>query len=384
MSTAPWTPDVLSQLTRSTEHTYSVSVLVDGQVIPLTVIDGTLSYDEGWTPHVQASLTVAIPEDQATLDLLDPRLLPRVRITAGYVFDDRRIESHQIANLILRDRTVSRPQGTMQLDAASDECLLDDAGVVGPTSIDYPGVQVWSLTEALRVMMERATGVSPSIVVSLEDQVEIEMAWLDTWQSLVSDWVDQAAGWFYHDGMSSWFLRRRPDVVASTDHVLSVGPGGNITGSQAVLTREGDQWANDVFVHYTWRAGGFDYMRYGHAWISGGPWRAYDVDPIGFDQIGEPRLGIKRLVYQREGQISQLRANAAARAILARRASGGRRLSIDAVAAYWLRPGATITAQLPTGDQERQLVSSVSFRIPAGDMTVHTRLPDVAPITTGE
>ncbi|ARU53514.1 hypothetical protein CBR64_20880 [Cellulosimicrobium cellulans] len=82
---------------------------------------------------------------------------------------------------------------------------------------------------------------------------------------------------------------------------------------------------------------------------------------------------------------SSLKASAVAAARVRRTISRGRQMSVEAAAAaYWLRPGHTITVQLPTGPQERHLVSSVTFDLPSGTMHVRTRVPVDVTITTGE
>lgn len=384
MSTAPWSAAAASQLSRGSEHVYIVTATTGERTIPLEVDTGRLTYDESWSPHVQASFTVAIPESEADLLALDPRGLVRINITVGYVLEDRTTEQHQIASLVLRDRTVNRPANTVTLSAMSDECLVIDAGEVAQVALEYPGSQGWQLSDALRVFIERATGAAPVINVQVDGDISVELSWLEKWSELISQWSDQVGAWLHHDGLTGWVLRRRPETVATSSAQLTVGPGGTITSSQSVVTREAGEWANDVYVFYAYKAGGFDSYRVGHAWISGGEQRAYTVAPTAEAPWGTPRPGIKRITYERTGQVSSAAANAAAQALLIRRASQGRQVSLTAVSAYWLRPGATVTVQLLTGAQERHLVSSVDFRWPSGDMTVNTRLPDLAPITSGE
>ena len=127
-----------------------------------------------------------------------------------------------------------------------------------------------------------------------------------------------------------------------------------------------------MFVRSQWRDGtGTDRTVIASAWATTGE---HAVGAVGW----------RWQVFERTSPTTQAAANAAARVLLGRALSRGRSLSVTAVAAYWLRPGHTVTVQLPTGDQERHLVSRVDFDIPAGLMTVRTRRPVTADVENGE
>lgn len=83
--------------------------------IPLTVVDGSITLDVSRAPHVAANITIETPDD-ATLELLDPRVNPRVQVTCdSRVFD-----------LAVRFRTPAQDAAQSQLELASDEALLND------------------------------------------------------------------------------------------------------------------------------------------------------------------------------------------------------------------------------------------------------------------
>ncbi|HEU5223924.1 MAG TPA: hypothetical protein VFU07_09650 [Candidatus Lumbricidophila sp.] len=96
----------------------------------LQVIDGSITIDEAWSPHVQASITIARPSD-AVRALLDPRDSRRVQI-----FVQRKDQpagggaltthSSRVFNLCLRTLDVDHNAGTYTLTLASDECLMQD------------------------------------------------------------------------------------------------------------------------------------------------------------------------------------------------------------------------------------------------------------------
>ncbi|MFN3948009.1 hypothetical protein [Microbacterium sp.] len=97
-------------------HTYSATVGAD----QVSVRGGTLTLDAGTVPHVQADLRVPV----GLLDALDPRVTPRVVVTATVrVGAQSRL---RIFDLGVRRRPVNHRDGTMSLSLASDEALLDD------------------------------------------------------------------------------------------------------------------------------------------------------------------------------------------------------------------------------------------------------------------
>jgi hypothetical protein len=91
--------------------------------------------------------------------------------------------------------------------------------------------------------------------------------------------------------------------------------------------------------------------------------------------------GMKMLKIQKDTPISVAGIRASARNLLKRQISRGRAMSLMTPSPYWLRPGDTVTAQLPTGPQERHLVASTAFRFPSGECSIRTRLPANVEIT---
>lgn len=116
---------------------------------------------------------------------------------------------------------------------------------------------------------------------------------------------------------------------------------------------------------YTWKdAAGIEKTIYGEALVPGTG--KYGVDAIGYITYTE----------ERSGPIAKFQADAAAQNVLAHKITLGRSIKLEAVSALWLRPSHTVTIQLPTGEQERHLVQSVTFAPTEGRMTVTTRQPE--------
>lgn len=99
-------------------------------VTVLDVVSWDATLDAGWSPYAQGHLTVTLP-DAATLAGLDPRTGGRITLTVtasheGSAF----LDSTRTFDLGVRSRVVDRVQGTVALTLASDEALLQDAGLV--------------------------------------------------------------------------------------------------------------------------------------------------------------------------------------------------------------------------------------------------------------
>jgi hypothetical protein len=170
----------------------------------------------------------------------------------------------------------------------------------------------------------------------------------------------------YDNGLRQWRIEPRPAVASRAVASLKVGANGTITRSASTVTR--DDWANTVRLRYRWRtAAGADQLVTGYAAVTSGPY-------------APATAGTRVYIEERETPSTTAAANRAAKAILARMLARSRSYQLTAHAAYWLRAGHTITVQLPTGGQERHLVSSVVFRPLAGLMDLTTRLPDTASV----
>ena len=128
-------------------------------------------------------------------------------------------------------------------------------------------------------------------------------------------------------------LTRRAAVASVSRAQLAVGPGGTLTHSQSDLARA--EWGNAVLLRSSWRDGtGTDRIVIASAWATSG-------------DFAVATAGARWQLIERTSPTTQAAANAAAKHILTRTLSRGRGYTLTAVAAYWLRPGHTVTVQLP-------------------------------------
>lgn len=374
--TAPWSIDAESAIRSSLRVVQSAVATHPSWAEPITldVVSGTVTFDETWSPHVQADLVCALPSDQAVLDALDPRDLVRVRVSAGYIYPGGVEDVHEFVDLGLRSRPVRRPDNTMSLTLASDEALVQDAGECVYEFYSTPG---WSLPSMLTGRLPVTLGYTPTFDLTDCPTTDVPV----TFSSSAKQWdtykeaVDVVGGWLRDRGDRTWTCTTWPTTVGQPVHLLRTGVNGTVTESDVTLDRE--EWANVVVVTYTWtNTSGVGDAVTGWAYITGS--RQGITGPS-----GSPRPGMKLYREVRQGQATTAQATAAARAILSRRLRRARAATLKARAAYWVRPGKTVAVQLPVGGQELHLVSRVTFDLGRGEMTLTTRQPDNTPISTG-
>lgn len=356
--TDPFLPDSPELITGT--HSQLVTVVATHPSwpapIPLEAAEGTLSWDEQRAPRARLLLTCKVPTDPDTLDQLDPRVGVRLQVSAGYARTDGTQDVHLVADLGLRNRRVTRPQNLLELEAAGDEALVIDASAVS-TSVSAAD-EPTAITQLLRL---GAPGAAVDVTVDGAAAAAVSPV-TDLWSTL-DDVADRIDADVYDTGLRRFQVTPRPAIAAASAASLKVGANGTIQESDTALSR--DEWYNAVRLVYTWaNAAGAEQTVVGTAQITSGP----------FATSGP--AGVRRYAEDRNVPTSQAGATAAAAALLRRLVSRGRSFQLRAVSALWLRPGMTVTVQLPTGNQERHLVAAVSFDLAGGWMDVTTRLPD--------
>jgi hypothetical protein len=369
----PYASDAATLLATSLQQTVTVTITGAGFATPYTVelTAGTLSFDETRAPRCQATLTARVPEDAATLAALDPRGNVVVTIVAGYVRPDETVDTMTVAVLQLRKRRVNRPANTLTLECSGAEARILDAG--NPIAKFVP-TPTTTTTAIVSILTQAWGGVTPAYSSSLTDTttnaaVPGVQPDQDYWQA-IDTYADSVGADVYDNGLGTFIIEKRPTLAASPALALVVGDGGTIVGVDTTIDREG--YYNCVVLVYRWVETQYDstgipkqvpMLILGRATVTGG---ARAAGPGNYVTYSE----------QRNVAVTQAAANAAAGAVLARFASRGRSLSLSAISAYWLRPGMTVTAQLPTSALETHLCASVAFDLTAGRMALTTRRPE--------
>jgi hypothetical protein len=335
-----------------------------------------VTFDSAWTPYIQGALTAKVT-DEAQLAALDPRNGCRVHIFAGYVYDGMVPDVHLLADLHIRERKVSRPDNTITLDLCSDELLAEDYkrlawGPHAPTT---------GMTAFVQFHADRASIPDTATVVSdfADDFAAEDLDGMvqDVGQdslSMIKDASERAGCRVYVDGDRTWRIGRIPEYSGATALNLFTGPEGTILDASSTLTRgasDGRGFKNAVSIKYLWKTpAGVDMVNFGNAVVSTGP---YAPSAIGYNV----------LYLEREYPIANTgKANQAASNVLRPLIGRGHQVELGAHAAYWLRPGHTVTVQLPSGEQERHLVRSVKFDPLTGRMDLALVQPTDVTIST--
>lgn len=370
----PWHVDAVELVKDSLEHLSTVSVVTqDDMVHELAVESLAVTFAEDWSPHVQVTVDVALPAALEFLEELDGRKGARLQVDAGYVYPDGRTDRHLLADVGLQERRILRPANTVQLTACSDEVRAQDTlHRFTSTALDHADTNA-----GFRYFMEKAMAPEELIFTSQfpegwNAQALQDMP-LDTGESMWEAMAELAAFqdmWVYCDGLRRWRVRSRPTVGGEPMAYLATGSRGTVVQSETALDRT--EFYNSAVVRYKWRdLNGVDQQTIGRAQAWGG-------------DLGVQTVGWKTLFVDVDRRARQDRADAYARTLVSQSITRGRGVTVTAVAAYWLRPGMTVTVALPTGNVEDHLVRSVTFRPGEGLMDVVTRQPLDLTITTGE
>lgn len=374
--------DASQRLTQSLQHTFrAVAHPLNYPSFELDVIGSpSITFDEGWSPHIQANLTCAVPEDQDRLDSLDARLGVRVQIFTGYRYGHEDEAEELLADLHLRSRSVSRPENTMSLFLNSDEALMQDFVMIGGETIRTSGI-VDLVEDAVKYtsaalfsttlnsdfdegefaeMLQGTDEADPVFGTVITIRPELgSTAW-----SLVEDAANRCNVWIYCPNGVDWRITRRPEIASEAHHLMAVGESGTALSSEVGLGRE--QFYNGVLLDYfyynpgtlKWTAG-----RLGTAFVTGGTF-----------SIGQ--IGQKTFYKKMDIPATQRQADAAAKGMLARLLTKGHQYTVTGVALYTLRPGHTVELQLVTGSPVKLLVKAVTFDPANGLMTVQLRKPE--------
>lgn len=362
MSAAPFqddTPDIIADShrqiirARATHPDFTTPIQLD----PIT---WRISLDETRTPRVTATLEV--PLDTATVALLDPRTGVRVEIDAGYLRPDGTEDvAHRLFDLSLRRARRDRPGDRLTITAYGDESLVIDASPAVTGTVT--GV---THAAAIQTLVRQAITPGPRFTVTATgDPVTVEPV-LDRWDT-IEDLADRLDADVYDRGDRTWVIEPRPVLATTPTHALTAGHGGTIVADSETTTR--DEWANYVLTINRWRdAADVDHEIRATAYVSQG---AFAVD-------GPAGRRIERI--EREVPTTQAAANLAAAAILRRTLTRAHTRTATALAAWWVRPGHTVTV-----NDTAELVSAVEFtddglmrvatRRPVGEMTTATTTP---------
>lgn len=379
---------------------HSISAQIDGLDATVEPIDATVTLDENWSPFVQVRLQCPVV-DTAQLAALDPRATRRGFITVRQEFGrlpilhdlsvlyrpgplaalsaafgtvgqvSTRLYSHwstpgapyqepklRTFNLALRSRSINHEAGTVTLELASDEALLQDNAHVAtaPHHVDATNLQA-----AVAYILSRIGAVLYQ-AVAWAQLVPFDSA-ANPWEPGESAW-DWLAPILQKDNLRLWCDPQRrwwlSDVQTErTTPPLVLTAAGEITRADDRISRD-EGFYTAVIVTYT---------HDGQKW--------YDLARLP-ESITGINQRIRRVTYDRPYP-----GPGAAQRLLRSLLGRARSITVRAVSDYLAEPGRTVQIELPSTPEQTGTVSAVTWSYPDDEMDVTFRgLVDAGVIET--
>lgn len=357
--TAPYKPQALEVLaTTHRQRTYA-RITQGTTVSTVEIADGSVTMAEDWSPHQRVSIST--PATAELLALADPRQDLLLEILAGYVYPGDGGEDVQLlASCHARAATDEQPGDTLDWEGSSAELRTQDGKWMGTRQTK----SFYGVLEAITWLRDYAlptpgAPIQATIPYTYRPDLVAAVA-LEPGQPLWGQIyaIALAAGlWVYVDSTGTWRLDQRPAAAGEAAAVLREGPGSLVKKVSHARDLEGYYTA--ALLQYKWKdSGGADREIFG-SW-------APPADSRGTG------AGQKVFFATRDVQTDQYSANEAARLTVAQLSTRGDSYSIEAVAAYWIRPGHTVSIGAAG---VRHIVKSVRFDLGQGTMTLATREP---------
>jgi hypothetical protein len=368
-------------------HGATVELVVPGSV-PVRVLSGTLTMDEGWSPYAQADLVAVLAPQANTIDprTADVRAILTLSVEYGdsdtladltarypgtladvtrklggmtlgeltrssyvpFVPGEYREAVVRTFDLGVREIERDLTAGEMTLRLASDEALVQDDALIDGAPY---AMNVQSLRQAVNTVLARK---GMALSTDEQDDYRLEPA-STTWDPGQSGWdfleplVQPSGLRLWCDEDRRWHLSRS-ETAERADIVVAAGV--NMTGAQDKISRD-DDWYSAVIITYEWREQvGED-----------------TVDRIAYDAARLPGPArVLALSYR-----TAYPGPGAAQALLTRARSRGRAMPVTAISDYAATPGNTIRIQAPQTGTQRAILASVRFDLFDHEMQVTSR-----------
>lgn len=328
--------------------------------IALGRVSGRATLDESWAPYVQADLTISMP-DSATLELLDPRELVRIRITASsnspYVPFVPRTRTFDLG---LRSRTTDYTDGTVRLELATDEALLMDDVWADVDPNDDAIVHAGSLRAILddviltRIGAHLEAGDADASYPTTPDADAL------LWQPGVRAWdfiqplFQQAGLRLFCDEQRRWYLVDGVQFIAAG--LLDLELPGSVHQLVDTTDRDSDEWFDAAVVTYRWLSS-----------VDDSPVVQHDV----YAPPGSTRTAAFEIEHAYPGP-------GAAQYAVTKATNKGHTADVVALANLGVTPSQVVRITLPDETLLAGLVRTVSIDLDRGLMNVTTRgLTDV-------
>jgi hypothetical protein len=311
----------------------SVSLTAAGQSLELR--EGTVTLDEAWAPYGQVSVTCPMPS-LAALAAINPRSGVRASLTVeGRTFD-----------LGVRARTIDHAAGTLALQLATDEALLQDYALVATTAY-APGYTTVRAAAAYALGKIGATLTAGTADANIDPTASVWTPGQTAWDYLEA-MVQAGSLRLWCDELRVWRLDASGDL-ASGDIVLTYDT--NLTAGADTISRDA-AWYDAVVIVYSWVDS------------AGAQRTSYETASVaGFSKV----LTVTR-------DTPPPRNGAAARLLAWCQQGRARSVALSAVSDYTISPTQTCTVVLPNGTPYQYgAVSSVAWDLTTDEMAVATR-----------
>jgi len=355
----------------------------------ITPTSGDVTLDEGWAPYAQAVLECPA-ESTAQLVALDPRTTTRALVETSETFGrvdtladmtsrygggrpapvttestgdvsnitdanfhdwdtpgaPYRPSISRTFDLGLRSREIDHNAGTVTLDLASDEAIMQDSYSL------YAGETISGRTDFLGTLRDRVPAALDDVDAGAASASWDRLDW--PWRPGVSAW-DYAAGMVQQIGYRLWCDEFRvwhlhADQPTPAGSAVVLDSSVNIETAVDRISRDAEYYTGAI-VTYEWSdAAGATQKAYDLAWFPPGPPRLYSIT------YNRP--------YPGPGA-----ANRIARTMRTR----GHEIDLTAISDYDVTPGRPLTIALPSTPVQGGVTSAVTWSLPAATMTVRSR-----------
>jgi hypothetical protein len=345
------------------KHNYTATLVHPAGVFPLGAVGGSVTMDEGWAPHCRGTITVPTPS-AAVRARLDPRTPSRVVLSASVNYSTWNAGGEDTArsfDLSLQDAQTEFAGGTTRLDIRSDEAILQQDKLVAraPNRAALP--LAGSLRTIINVVVLSRIGASllaGGTDYSFRNADPESLLWhpgVSAWDYL-DDLLQTAGMRLFCDNERQWRLVNSSYVLPE---LLAITVRQNIVDATENISRTSEDWFDAVLYHYQWTD------------ALGTSREAYDIATT--PGYSKPRVFEIERAYPGPG---------AAKYVLDRAASKGRKLQLRALSDYSAQPTRMMTATLPGTPILTGTMTAVTWDFDTDEMTVDTRnltdTPDTA------
>lgn len=350
MSTSPWAADSLNAANSSYTIVCGVAVYLPGRTEPLSLgktINATIEYDGRRSPRVTGTAVVGWPT-ASVRSALDPRRALTIRIRAGYkqygYSDVQTMGTFRVTDVV-QDYIAQ----TVTLTFASDEFVVIQTPIDSNSAPAEGDDKIAAIKSYVGAAFPGETLTWALEGVSTKSEFGNAQAFRygdDRWDA-VNDWCEGLKAKAFSLGKNKWYLEKvtyKP--TANPVARLRTGPAGTVTDLKIKDSRNG--YCNQVMVIYEHRSGSTTTTTSVLAKTSLTP--------------------IARTVVKRKGKPEN--AKEVARHALRRGLRRGHSIELTSSAYLWVRPGDTITVDIPGPGQDRLLVEKVTFDLIKGTMAV--------------